>query len=155
MKVYVSVQTHSWVTQEADPDDSWDRDNTAMAIDEVTVYKSENENTKRYWYPDLEVDAEPGDMVYVVILRYSDGDTFGNDDGNYDVADVFKTEIEALELQNHFNQWKPEYTKWGSSRSVPFTTEFNGKEYRVPWAGYFEQYESVDIYPCLVREDPF
>jgi hypothetical protein len=156
MKVYVSVQTHSWTTEPGDPDDSWDRDNTAMAVDEVTVYKYYDEHqTKRYWYPELEVDAQPGDTVFVVILRYSTGDTFGNDDGQYDVADVFKTEIEAMELQNAFNQYKPDYTNWGSNKSTPFTIEFNGKEYRIPWAGYFEQYESVDIYPCMIREDPF
>jgi len=154
MKLRVSVDTRTWVTDPGDPDDKWDRDNTAQSIEGVSVYANDEDDRGYYsWgYPTPELDVNIGDTVYVVIIRYSDGDTFGNDEGQHAVADVFKDEIDALELQNWYEGWTTtEHMRYGGGKVVPFQESFKGKEYRIPWAGYFERYESVNIYECKVR----
>jgi len=155
MKLNVEVESRSYVTQPRDESDPWDRDNTAQSVHGVRVFVDDPkiQSWSSWGYPDIDLDVEVGDIVYVVLLRYSTGDTFGNDDGEYAVADAFTDKELANELEEWYRRWtSSDYLMSRNGKSVPFTGEFKGKEYRIPWAGYFEHFENVEIYDCLVEE---
>lgn len=154
MKLNVQVDTSSYVTQPRDPEDDWDRDNTGQTINSVKVYAGEQDSSgwASWGYPEVDPDVEMGDKVYVVILRYSTGDTFGHDDGEHAVADVFKYKEDALDLKSWFEGWNIPYSIGKPPKVVPFEDEFAGKTYRIPWAGYFEVFEGVEVYECEVLD---
>jgi len=142
--VRVSVETVSFVTEEADPDDSWDRDNTDQQITgwSAEVVDLSKDEDRYYWSESVvaEVDDE-ADEVYVVVARYSTGDTFGNDSGQVFLADAFDDETDAYELLDEFKK----HDGYGSRKVVPFSMEYKGKNYSIPWAGYFENLESLHV----------
>jgi hypothetical protein len=143
--VTVSVETATYNTSEADPDDSWDRPDTEQSIvgwhAEVTDLSADK--NRYYWSESAtaEVDDDATE-VYVVVAQYSTGDTFGNDSGQIYLADVFDDENDARDLLDKF---KEHDTRYDYRKVVPFSFNHNGKEYSIPWAGYFEHLENLHI----------
>lgn len=154
MKVRVEVQTTSYITQDADPDDSWDRPNTAQDIVGWRAVKVEdNAKTNEDYYGEresltVEVDDD-SDEVFVVYAVYSTGDTFGNDSGQVQIADAFDDEATAWELYDEFKKF--DSTGYGRNDVVPFDFHFKDKQYYIPWAGYFEHLERLGVEPVRVR----
>lgn len=144
--VTVSVETSTYNTSEADPDDSWDRPNTAQEIIgwRAEVTNLEADKDRYYWHESItaEVDDD-ADEIYVVVATYSTGDTFGNDSGQVYLADAFDDESDAHDLLQKFKEF--DNAGYGGRKVVPFSFEFNGKEYSIPWAGYFEHLERLHI----------
>ena len=62
------------------------------------------------WVETIEVDFDPkkflGKVLYVVIVRYSDGDTFGTTDGHWKVIGAYKTSKEASEIAKQIDTGK-------------------------------------------------
>ena len=87
----------------------------------------------------LEVDFDPNnhinDFVYVVIVRYSDGDTFSQTNGNWHIEGVYLTKEEAKSVMSTINREKKK-----------------GPEYR-PWHGYFASLESVEIWSTKILDE--
>lgn len=73
-----------------------------------------------------------GDKVYLVIVRYSTGDTFGTTFGEWKIIGIFKTETE--------------------SELVRFDIENGTYKGSKPWQGYFERLESVDVFPMTINK---
>ena len=143
--IRVSVETSTYNTSEADPDDSWDRPNTAQDIIgwSAEVVKSEADKNSNYWNESITVAVDDdASEIYVVRILYSTGDTFGNDSGQIYLADAFDDEDDAHELLEKFKEYDVNY---GSRKVVPYNFEFNGKSYDLPWSGFFERLESIRV----------
>lgn len=144
--VKISVETSTYVTEEADPDDSWDRDNTSQDIDswkaEVVDLKADKHSN--YWNESIvvEVDDE-ADEVYAVVALYSTGDTFGNDSGQVYIADAFDDEQDAHDLLDEFKKYDDSLAY--GSKVVPYNFAFKDKSYDLPWSGYFEHLERLYV----------
>lgn len=145
MKVRVETEVQTWVTRDSDPDDRWDRDDTDSSLSDLSVFAVDNESFDRY--DDFEVEGvEVGDPVFVVVCKYSSGDTFGRNDGQIEIMDVFATANEAYKLIDVLENDPSEVkSKNGRYIETRFSVDYNGKTYRKPWVGYFEYLESLTV----------
>ena len=75
-------------------------------------------------------DFKSGDTAYLVVVKYTTGDTFGYTSGNIDIPAIAKNEEAALKIALDIEN------KVG---------EFAEEKYRYPWQGYFEGLESVHV----------
>lgn len=144
--IEIRVDTSRWITEHADPEDSWDRDNTDGQIQGVYAYHVTDSEPKSYFGMGFgegtyDVDASPGDVVHVVIAQYSTGDTFGRDGCQISVMDVFKDNFEAVSL----------YKTLRDVGKRDHGVKHNGREYYIPWTGYFESLEDLDIRTLVVQ----
>lgn len=153
MNVRVNVETDTWVTEE--PEDSDEpysyRGATDGRVTDVSVYVTEDA-ARESWYSDpvIEIDAEVGDTVYVVVVDYSTGDTFGRDGGYYQVLDVFTSDEDAVKLR----QLAEDYDN-GGYRVYSNELAYKGKKYYASWIGYFECTNEIAIWECTVRDERF
>ena len=78
------------------------------------------------WSESIQVDFDPSkcDTLYVVIVRYSSGGTFGTSHGHWHVIGAYKTYIQAMKVE----------------KTIP--DKYKGDK---PWEGYFESFEKVGI----------
>jgi hypothetical protein len=67
-------------------------------------------------------------VVFLVVVRYEDGDTFGSCYGNFHFYSIRATEKEAEK-----------------DKAIIETPRGENDDYR-PWDGYFERLEEVEIY---------
>jgi hypothetical protein len=154
--IQIIVETTEYETSEQDPEDSWDRADTTMEVVGVSAIRvsdrvdrvSDRVEVRRGWYGNDTFDVEPNErgLVYAVIARYSTGDTFGRDDGRVQVMDVFDNNEEAAALTEALEC--SEHDK--SEAVVNFELKHGGREYYLPWVGYFEHLENVDVHPLRV-----
>jgi len=85
-------------------------------------------------------DVSAGDTVYVVVVGYTSGDTFGRDGGHTAVLDAFTDPQGAEELMEAAADNRSDYKM-----------TVNGVEYYCPWVGYFEHQEECHVWEVVVR----
>lgn len=97
------------------------------------IYTPETWDNSNWYKEEIQVDFTPnvGMPVYVVIVRYSSGNTFGRVNGCWCIEGVY-TSIEEAE----------------NIKSKIYDGTF--EEY-APWIGYFEYLEYVDIEFFIIR----
>ncbi len=82
------------------------------------------------WVETIEVDFDPKDYVgkdvYVLVVRYKDGCTFGHSHGNWYVEGAYTDENEVSKIEDQINKGK-----------------YKGDD---PWTGYFACLEYVEIH---------
>lgn len=144
--IRIMVETRHYVTRHGDPSDRWDRDDTDGSIDSVNAYYVDDTEDRGYrgmgWGDgDYDVDAKPGDIVHIVLAQYSTGDTFGRDGCQVSVMDVFKDNHDAVSLYMALKD------------VTDFSVKHNGREYYIPWVGYFESLDYLDIKTLIVQND--
>ena len=116
----------------------WSSDNS-FRIKSVLTEKDEEFSEGEYY--ELH-DAKEGDFVYVLVLQYSTGDSFGCSTGNGEIVGVYKDIKVAEQARKTYMENKDQY-----SIELPFET-YEGikfQEISNPAAGYFESLESLDI----------
>lgn len=94
------------------------------------------------WSEHIPVSFKPvkGKKIWVVIVTYSDGDTFSTMHGLWTIQGVYLNEADA----------KRAYDKVLKEKDL--SPNFNAKPYvSEPWKGYFASLESVDIYSSTLR----
>ncbi len=151
MKIGIEVQIASWQTSAPDDDGGrWSyRGETDGEITKVSAIANSNIGIP-YWAEDVNLNVSLGDTVYPVIATYETGDTFGRDGGQTDVLDVFATYEKAESLSAWIESIaRDDYRRDGR---YAFSETFEGKEYHLAWRGYFENFQKVDIYPCVVLD---
>lgn len=148
--IQIIVHTTEHETSEADPSDPWDRPNTAVEVAGVSAIKTPQrvEVGYRGWHGNDTFDVEPNEygVVYAVIARYSTGDTFGHDAGRVQVMDVFDNNEDAAALTEALEQSERDK----SQDVVDFELKHGERDYYLPWLGYFERLENVDVHPLRV-----
>lgn len=88
---------------------------------------------------EIEVSEDTGkaSMVYLVIVRYRDGDTFGTSHGNWEVFRATEIEKEALSIKTDIE-----------SGAMEKRAEKEGRY--LPWTGYFNSLEGVEVHAFRV-----
>lgn len=154
MALHITARTRIVETSEADPNDRWDRPNTRTELIGLSARIVDLPVDTQYFYSQslvCDLDVEPGGTVYVVVLRYGTGDTFGNDDGRVEIADAFIDRQTAEALVSEYEKTAPDWRQERTKRTNVPAFDFNGREYWVPWCGYFETFESVSVEELTVQ----
>lgn len=144
--ISIHVETERWVTREIDPDDDWDQGSSDGSITGVAaVYREEGSDRgfrgMGWGDGNYDIDAQPGDIVYTVIAKYGTGNTFGSEGCQISVMDVFTNSKDAEKLY------------YGLKDVSDYQVTVEGRDYYIPWVGYFEWIQSLDIYTLVVQTD--
>ena len=113
-------------------DERWsDRSDEHTTVDFIRLHR--NPPANRFFYDSIELshpEMAKMDKLYLAVVRYTTGDTFGTSYGHWHIVDVAPTyEIASAMLEEAL---KP---------SV--------KGYK-PWEGYFERFEGTEIHTLEV-----
>jgi len=162
----VDATEHCVCVRESDPTAEWDGDDTesSWSINKVSIVDQ---------YPDVTAcfEVSPDDVLYLVYLVYSTGDSFStHTDDSITFIDIFKTETNAVncaktirkhyeyhEMLNSFEVRRLSITKQRelakkfNSYSVDYIRE-NGEtvSLHASWTGYFDRLSYVEIHPFTV-----
>lgn len=122
-----TVNVHSWSIGGEIEGDRWSRDSTeaTVSIEDVCFLRDED----GYQRLGTKQHIVAGDRVYLVYAVYTTGDSFGSDGGNVELLSVFKDRAEAEESKEHYSKVR---------------------DYSVPWNGYFESLDELEIEECVV-----
>lgn len=148
-KIYYNFDSYSYVTRHSDPDEQWDADDTATtwtAPDSIYLRSPRDYSDT----DDLPWEVSPGDVVFMVWVQYSTGNSFGHDDGAYsEVIGWYQNAEDAYKCRDIIDAdsgTKYEYGMDGNKVEVPM---FNGQGtrpvYTGSWKGYFESLDHVSI----------
>lgn len=88
------------------------------------------------------------DEVFLVIVRFSDGGTFGRTRGYYNVQGAFLTENEALQFAESIENGT--YVK--EVKQAREKSRFGSYDIYIPWVGYFSSLEGVEIHCFRIRD---
>lgn len=108
-----------------------DREPEYQEIQKITIHKTKGD---LFFCPgSIEIDKNLLDEkgLFLVIVLYQTGDTFGTSYGNHHIVNAYKTEEEANNKKDGINKHYEEYQKTG---------KYTGY---CPWIGYFERLENV------------
>jgi hypothetical protein len=116
--------------EENDPYPSHERKYYDYSYDFATrTFPTGNTSFGRYKSLTVEPEVFSGDKIFLAIVIYSDGDTFGSSSGHHEIIGGFSTRKEAEELLSHV-------TKDGYD---------NRPEGFYPWNGYFSSLEGKTV----------
>jgi len=145
-KIRIINDSRIYVTRESDPDNEWDRDDTSRShnIEGFEIVESDS----RYGY-DFEVPfkIDPEKEYYLVAVYYDTGNSFGRDDNEIDMIDLYNDVDIATEVKRRIldNDNKNSY-------SVTILNPL-GKEYQIStsWVGYFEHLNDVEVHRVKLK----
>lgn len=137
--------TYVTETSVPDTDDPWDRASTSTDYTFNNAFRA-----KKDGYADLFVGEAPvlGKQYYAVVAIYSTGDSFGHDQGaSLEWLGLYNTSEEAYNVVKIVdNRTHNEALKYpdgeGNIIEMPY----------VPWDGYFEDLDSVQVIPVTCRQ---
>lgn len=128
-KIYIKKTKYTESTREPSSNDDWDRGDTSSywTFDGPFLNKPRLRSRDDYEVVTTDIDFKPGDLCYVVMAVWSSGDSFGWDDYYYaDEFGAYRTAEEASAREEEL-RGKPK------------------KGVYVPWGGYFDRFEYVEI----------
>jgi hypothetical protein len=132
---------HTHVTRTASSDDRWDRDDTATSHSVTGIHIVGDDD---YCDVVIATTVAPNERIWLVWAVYSTGDSFGHDDAaNIEFISAHRDESTARHNAEVLRAI-PRDTSYG--HRVPIMLEGGGvMEYTVPWLGYFESLDYVEI----------
>lgn len=85
------------------------------------------------WSETIEVDFDPSgfDHLYIVVVRYSSGNTFGNTFGHWHIEGAYQTFEKAEKVETAIKKGTGKYKE--------------GEGHYHPWEGYFESLEGASV----------
>lgn len=85
-------------------------------------------NIEQWWVETVQVDFDPQTVnhVFLVVVRYSDGDTFGRTEGHWHIIGAYKDPEKAKEME-----------------STVKAKKYKGHK---PWIGYFARFTNVSTH---------
>jgi hypothetical protein len=146
----VNYDKDVWVTRKCDPEDRWDRDDTAASwtFNHVSIVKESDP-----WDIVVPFEVKAGDNVYIVAAIYSTGDSFGHDDAECcEYIDAFINEYKANDCTRAIELTQKSYHDRTEKKAVWVREDDSiGKLDYVPWNGYFESLDEVRCEKLEVR----
>lgn len=140
-EIYMTYRTDQSGGEVIDPNDEWSsHEDQYIEFNPIAVAKSA-EGLK--WYETISLSFDPSlvDKIFVVIVRYGDGDTFGHTCGNWHVEGGYSTLEKAKTIKTSIEN--DEYGKSGKKE----------EHYQyLPWKGYFASLETVEIHSFPLRD---
>jgi hypothetical protein len=125
--------------------------------DEVNNYTihsvSIGSNKKHHTFYDeldfpVDYEVKKGDTVFIVVVTFEDGDTFGRSYGNVCVVDIFTNEEEAETLASIISDDEKKCDK----DDILDRKAKRSYEGYAPWDGYFERLENVEVQKFIVTK---
>jgi hypothetical protein len=113
------------------------------------------------WNETLEVGFIPehyaGTEIYILVVRYSTGDTFSHTEGAWKIVNAYTdsslAETIGEDIKKHAHWYDSrEYDKTSKKYKQLEPTSANLPEYR-PWEGYFDTFTSTEIYRRILRDE--
>ena len=133
-KVFMTYEETRSGGEKEDPDDRWSsREDEEINFTPVSLFANSKGD---FWVETIEVDFNPqdyiGKKIDVVIVIYSDGDTFGTTLGNWQVTGAYPNETkDALNI----------------AKSI----ELNKYDGCSPWNGYLANFSSIGIHTFTLQ----
>lgn len=132
IRIYLEYKTSVSGGEPEDPSDRWTcHSDTVKEVSFIKLYRSQPKDV--FFYNSIEIEDESflkENHLYLAVVRYSTGNTFGRSTGEHEVVGLFKTEKDAEEFLKE--ETKPS-KKGDYSR------------YRA-WEGYFERLEGTEVH---------
>lgn len=128
---------------EAESDDEWcHHSDIVKTVEFNCVYRKKN--SKSFWGgTSFEVTEEvyKAPRVFLAIVRYSDGGTFGRTVGYWEIMGAFTTEAEALAMT-------------ASIEGGTFKTDYPhlARSY-MPWEGYFSGLQGTEVHSFPILDE--
>lgn len=129
-KVFMTYEESRSGGEAKDLDNRWsDREDEVIEFSPISLYAAAQGN---YWVETIEVEFDPakyiGEKIDVVVVRYSDGDTFGQTIGHWNVVGAWPAEtneadniVKAIEMDKYVGDY-------------------------LPWNGYFAHRGNVELH---------
>jgi hypothetical protein len=135
---YLTYTENTYEICSPDPDDDWDHGQYGVTVllHDLYPYNPEcpHHQIESESYNDLfgVEEVKQGEIAYVVLVIYQDGDTFGSS-GYWTVPGIFSDANRAEQLVKDIENGKAVTTK-----------------YMLPWDGYFASLSSAEVIPMVV-----
>lgn len=104
----------------------------------------------------IDWEAKIGDVVFLVHVVYSSGDSFGHSTGNSEVIEVLRTVEEAEALAELIRENYEKYPDYSFEKDVSKNTNYipyKGRHISTStWKGYFESLQSVEVVALIVKK---
>lgn len=128
-RVWIRHEDHRSGGEPDDPEDQW-TSHSDVEIELTILGIQTTEPSSTFFNDSVEVEPEILDLkkVYLVVVRYRDGDTFGSSSGNYKFYSIRATAAEA------------------NADQKAIEADRDPKGPYLEWDGYFCGLESVDIH---------
>lgn len=137
-KFYVKYDRYEYITRECDPEDQWDRDDTAAEITVTGVVISKG---NEYFDVALPQDYDPSKPLYLLWADYDTGDSFGRDGNRFEAVDLFQDRDMADAAKSELERSESEgYTRDDGTYI----------KYYKCWDGYFEYLNDLHVEPVTV-----
>lgn len=95
---------------------------------------------------DVDFELIPNMKLYLLVVRYTTGDSFGTSYGNACFEGVYQTLDEVNVVADLINKDTSKYRKYIENKK---RTEY----VRIPWDGYFERLEDIEIHEFTLNAD--
>jgi len=139
-EIHLSYDGYETGGDAIDPEDQWSsREDMHRQFHPQFLYV--NRDDVPTWQSErIEIDFKPeeGTDVFLLVVRYESGDTFGRSYGNWHIFGVYQKRKEAKQLKVRIEREEQEYEDGGR--------EWKDSDCHKPWRGYFERMEGVEIY---------
>jgi hypothetical protein len=152
MKFWYRFNSDSYETSTPDPDDKWDRASTSRTWDPpARVYLRD---PAFYESDEIDADLTPGQVIFLVWVQYSTGDSFGHDSGaGQEVIGWYLNHADAYRAKDAIDNGPKKYSFEEGGNTVMVPT-FDGQGMRPQncssWVGYFESIDHVSIETVMV-----
>lgn len=145
--MYLEVMVESFTESMGgyDPENEWSRDSTETTNRVLSAHLKKDQS---YHSMPMDFKVDKGDDVFIVWAEYTTGDSFGRDGGNVELVLAFesydKAEMCEKKIKEHYNN--------GDSYTLDLKSS-SGKDisFFVPWKGYFESLDCVNIDKIMVQ----
>lgn len=99
-------------------------------------------------------DFEVGDEAYLVTATWSSGDSFGwGKNNNTEALYLFKTAKAAFKFKKYLNSLATDKYNYEEVKYIDETENIEVKLPYLPWVGYFESLERIEVTVVFVDED--
>lgn len=137
--------SYSTETSEPDPDNSWDRASTSTDHN-ILGFKAAPESNEKYY--DILIPYAPlfEERYYLLYVVYSTGDSFGHDEGSsIEYIGFYKSSQLDIAREN-----KCKINDFARNTTNSYSVKLKSPEGKVfdqavPWKGYFESMDSMEI----------
>jgi hypothetical protein len=141
MSKFVVIQdSYGYVTRQGDPNDQWDRDDTAAHLSVAGV-----QIAQRYFDVALPTEYDPSKPLFLVWADYDTGDSFGRDCNRFEAVDIFQDQERATSAKAALEK--------GQGYTRKYTRDDGKKiDYSCPWDGYFEYLNAIHVEEVRIVE---
>ena len=160
-EIYLDYREESSGGEAKNPEDRW----TSHEDRYIEFYPQALYTQRQDFQETITVSWPPidGDKVWMVVVRYQSGNTFGTSHGNWKIVGAFldpeiaRNISEIIAKYPGENRWDSPPAKKGLSHQESLRQEllpYLGENFYIPWIGYFERYENVEIHEMTLTSGP-